>query len=187
MGSAGVDLLELYRPYLLAIANDELDPVLRAKAGPSDLVQETLIRATNQLPERIHDDEAEFRNWLRKLLVGRMDALRQRYRRTAKRQIRRERSLEDIDVQEFLKGLAIASDHTPGSRALAKEREALVKQALKRIPRGYRQVILWHNRDGLGWPAIAQKLERSPDAARMLWSRAVKKLAQELRGFTSGN
>lgn len=183
---AGIELLELYRPYLLAIANEEFDPALRAKAGPSDLVQETLIRATKELPGKIHDDETEFRAWLRKILIRRMDALRQRYRRTAKRQIRRERSLDDVDLRDFLKSLVSAADQTPGSQALAKERRERVQKALRRIPAEYRQVILWHDRDGLGWPAIAQKLERSADAVRMLWNRAVKHLATELCGLSEG-
>jgi RNA polymerase sigma-70 factor (ECF subfamily) len=36
-------LLETCRPYLLLVANNELDRDLQAKAGASDLVQETFI------------------------------------------------------------------------------------------------------------------------------------------------
>jgi RNA polymerase sigma-70 factor, ECF subfamily len=174
-------LLVLYRPYLLAIANEEFDPALRAKAGPSDLVQETLVRATRRLPLELPRDESEFRAWLRKILIRRLDSLRKRYRRTAKRQIRRERSLDDVDVRDYLNSMVSAADQTPGSQAVANERRERVWQALKRLPKEYRTVILWHNRDGLGWPQIGLKLDRSPDAARMLWRRAVQQLANILR------
>jgi len=177
---AGVQLLELYRPYLLAIANVEFDPALRGKAGPSDLVQESLIAATTLLPDKVHQTEAEFRGWLREILVRRLDALRQRYRRTAKRQIRRERSIEDLDVREFVKHLVSGADATPGSQAATNERRERVQQALARLPAGYRQVIVWHDRDGLAWTQIALKLGRSPDAVRMLWKRAMGKLSEIL-------
>ena len=180
LDGAGVALLELYRPYLLAIASERFDPALRGKAGPSDLVQESLIFATKLLPDKVHQEEAEFREWLREVLVRRMDALRQRYRRTAKRQIRRERSLDDLDVREFLKHLVSGEDATPGSMAAANERREQVQRALKRLPIEYRQIILWHDRDGLGWTQIALKLDRSPDAVRMLWKRAIRKLTEVL-------
>ncbi len=36
---------EIYRPYLLSIANEELESDLHPKLGPSDLVQDTLLEA----------------------------------------------------------------------------------------------------------------------------------------------
>ena len=39
------------RGYLLAIAHGELDETLRAKVAVSDVVQETLMRAQEKLPE----------------------------------------------------------------------------------------------------------------------------------------
>ena len=45
-------LLEAYRPYLLRIANEEIDADLRGKAGGSDLVQQTFLE--------VHKDFANF-------------------------------------------------------------------------------------------------------------------------------
>jgi RNA polymerase sigma-70 factor (ECF subfamily) len=173
-------LLELYRPYLLAVANMELDPALRGKAGASDLVQETLWRAAKLEASQLPADASELRELLRKMLIRRLDALRQQYRRTAKRQIKRERSLNDLDVQEFLNNLVTEPDQTPGSRAARKERIERTVQALEQLPIEYRQMIYWHNRDGLGWQQIAVKLDRSPDAVRMLWKRAITRLKKIL-------
>ncbi len=110
------------------------------------------------------------------MLIRRADALRQQYRRTQKRQIRRERSLDDFEVQAFLQRLVIPAEDTPSSRAAKKERIERALLALDQLPAEYRQMILWHNRDGLGWQEIAAKLDRSPDAVRMLWKRAIKRL-----------
>lgn len=180
---AGVELLTLYRPYLLAIANQEIDPALRAKAGPSDLVQESLLIASERLPNQLNQTEADFRAWLRGLLIRRLDALRQQYCRTAKRQIRRERSLHDVEVRDFLKHFVTDVNATPGSCAARNEKRERIQEALRRLPVGYRQVILWHHQDGLGWTQIATKLDRSPDAVRMLWKRAIQTLTEVLREF----
>jgi RNA polymerase sigma-70 factor (subfamily 1) len=143
-------------------------------------VQESLILATKLLPQKLDQSESDFRAWLRAILIRRMDALRQQYRRTAKRQIKRERSLNDLDVQEFLNSLVTEPDQTPGSRAARKERHERIHRAIETLPPEYRQVILWHNRDGLGWQQIARKVDRSPDAVRMLWERAINRLQQIL-------
>ena len=37
-----------FRDYLLLVANEEIDPVLRAKEGASDLVQETFLQRSNE-------------------------------------------------------------------------------------------------------------------------------------------
>jgi RNA polymerase sigma-70 factor (ECF subfamily) len=177
---AGVQLLELYRPYLLAIANGEFDPALRGKAGPSDLVQESLVVATGLMPDKVQQTESEFRGWLREILVRRLDALRQRYRRTAKRQIRRERSLEEVDLEDLVKSIACEPEDTPGSVAVTKERREHVEREIRKLSPAHRQVIRWRSRDGMSWPEIARKIDRSPDAVRMLWNRAVKELARLL-------
>jgi hypothetical protein len=39
-----------FRPYLLRIANDDLDSALRPKVGPSDLVQQSLLEAQLDFP-----------------------------------------------------------------------------------------------------------------------------------------
>jgi RNA polymerase sigma-70 factor, ECF subfamily len=173
-------LLDLYRPYLLAIANKELDPALRGKAGASDMVQETLWRAAKVLADELPQDASTLCELLRKILIRRLDALRQQYRRTAKRQIRRERSLDDEEVLERLKNYVTAPGDTPGSKAVKKERRERTEHALEQLPVEYRQIIIWHNRDGLGWQEIAKTLDRSPDAVRMLWKRAVNRLKQIL-------
>ncbi len=43
-------LLEVFRPYLLLAANQDLDPVLQGRVAPSDVVQETLLEAARDFP-----------------------------------------------------------------------------------------------------------------------------------------
>src|SRR6478752_628985 len=63
-------LLEECRHYLLLVANRELEADIKAKVGPSDLVQETLMEA-HQAFDRFHGmNEANVLAWLRRILLN---------------------------------------------------------------------------------------------------------------------
>jgi RNA polymerase sigma-70 factor (subfamily 1) len=179
------ELFNLYRPYLLATAHARLEAQLKAKAGPSDLVQETFIaakRAWKDLKEKPGSEE-EVRLWLRNVLLARLKALRRRYYRAQSRSLRRERSLDQSASKDLLDELLIQKCETPRGtfdrRALTK----WIEDALNRLTPAYRQVIVWRNHDGRSFADIGQRMERSSDAARMLWRRAIAQLKKELDGI----
>jgi RNA polymerase sigma-70 factor (ECF subfamily) len=62
---------------------------------------------------------------------------------------------------------------------IAGEQGEAIQRTLDRLPEEYRLVIVWHDRDGLPFGEIGRRLDRSADAARRLWSRAIGRL-QEL-------
>jgi RNA polymerase sigma-70 factor, ECF subfamily len=82
--------LETYRDYLLLVANQELEPELRAKLGASDLVQETFLGAQRDLASFRGQSELEWRLWLRGILVHLLANHRRQYRSTSKRRLDRE-------------------------------------------------------------------------------------------------
>src|SRR5436190_23322173 len=83
-------LLEACRGYLLLIAQQELDPNLRAKGGASDLVQETFLKAQRHFGRFQGDSEVELLAWLRRLLLNNLANFARQYRDTNKRRLGRE-------------------------------------------------------------------------------------------------
>ena len=63
------ELLGLYRNYLVLLARVHIDTNLKAKADPSDLIQETCLMAARDFPQFRGETEAEFIAWLRRILA----------------------------------------------------------------------------------------------------------------------
>jgi RNA polymerase sigma-70 factor, ECF subfamily len=165
------DLVAAYRGYLLQVAAERLDPALRAKANPSDLVHETLLEAYRDLAQFRGNSEAEWVGWLRRLLLHNLANFERQYFGTAMRRAQREVSLTDGGA-----AAVPAAGPSPSSVVMAGERAWAIEQHLGRLPEDYRLVILWHHRDGLPFDEIGRRLGRSADAARRLWSRAIDRL-----------
>ncbi len=87
-------LLEAYRPFLHMLAEKDLPLDLRAKAGISDLVQETYAEAFNDFGQFRGRSEAELAGWLEQILRHNIASFVHRYRGTDKRRVEREISLD---------------------------------------------------------------------------------------------
>jgi RNA polymerase sigma-70 factor (ECF subfamily) len=172
--------LEACRRYLLRIADHELDADLRAKGGASDLVQQTFLEAQRDFAQFHGESEQELLAWLRRLLRHNVADFTRRYHGTAKRGAGREVPLEpETPSGSYEAGLA-ANTPSPSARAAANEQAEVLHRALERLPDDYRQVIVLRHQEQRSFEEIAQLMQRSQQAARKLWSRAVERLQQEL-------
>ncbi len=173
-------LLEATRQYLHNIAQQELDPDLRAKNSPSDVVQETFVEVQRAFERFQGDTEAELLAWMRQLLLHRVGKLRRRYRDTQKRRLAREVALGGDDSSDGPVGGLAANMPSPSGQAMEHEQAQALQAALGRLPEDYRRVITLRYEEQLTFEEIGQLLQRSPDAARKLWARAVERLHEEL-------
>jgi RNA polymerase sigma-70 factor, ECF subfamily len=69
---------------------------------------------------------------------------------------------------------------TPSRCAVRHEREILLADALAGLPADYRDVIVLRHIEGLPFEEVAQRMDRTAGAVRMLWLRALKKLREVL-------
>jgi RNA polymerase sigma-70 factor (ECF subfamily) len=173
-------VLEACRAYLLRIANEGLSDDLQAKGGASDLVQETFLEAHRDFARFQGDTEAELLAWLRCLLLNNVANFARCYRTTGKRQVGREVRLESGDSTQAGEAGLVAGTPSASTEAMAHEKTEAVAQALERLPEDYRRVITLRNQERREFDDIGRLMERSADAARRLWSRAIERLQQEL-------
>jgi RNA polymerase sigma-70 factor (ECF subfamily) len=173
-------LLEAARRYLVTIAREELDPDLRAKHSPSDLVQETFVEAQRAFGQFQGEREAELLAWLRQLLLHRVGKLRRSFRDTQKRRLAREVALGGDGSSDGPAGGLAANVLSPSGQAMEHEQDQALQAALARLPDDYRRVITLRYQEQRPFEEIGRLLLRSPDAARKLWARAVERLQEEL-------
>ena len=174
-------LMKFSRQYLLLIANDEMSGDLQAKAGASDLVQETQMEAAEGFGQFCGHSAAELLVWLRQILLHNLRDLERHYGGTAKRQTSREISLADAPSSHNLADAFVGNTPSPSSHLQHKEQAEQLARAVDQLPDDYRQVILWHHRDNCSFAEIGERLKRSTGAARKLWARAVRELQERLK------
>jgi RNA polymerase sigma-70 factor (ECF subfamily) len=170
-------VLEACRGYLLLIAREELEPALQAKGGASDLVQQTFHEAQRDLA-RFHGRTPEaLLAWMRRLLLNNLANFRRDYHRD-KRRVSREVPLSGSDSSA--RGDLPARTPSPSVALMRDEQAEALERALQRLPEDYRRVIHLRYREEQPFDAIAGLMQRSPNAVRKLWARAIDSLRQEL-------
>ena len=88
-------LLDSYRNYLRLLARTGLDASLQGKADPSDLVQDALLKASQNFGQFRGAGDAELAGWLRQILARCLADFVRRYRAGGRR-AGREQSLDQL-------------------------------------------------------------------------------------------
>jgi RNA polymerase sigma-70 factor (ECF subfamily) len=169
--------LEACRRYLLGVAQLELNGDLQAKGGASDLVQETFLEAQCAFDRFQGTSEVELRAWLRRLLHHRASKFRRRYRTTQKRRLARETELTPSSQSAREED----APPTPSAQMMADEQAQRLRQVLERLPDDYRRVIALRYAEQCSFEAIGRQMQRTPNAARLLWLRAIERVKDALR------
>jgi RNA polymerase sigma-70 factor, ECF subfamily len=175
------ELLELYRNYLRLVARSLISTALRVKLDPSDLVQETFLKAHREFTQFAGRGEPELVAWLRRILVTSLANQVKHHRRRA-RDHQRQESLEQLlDRSSVTIQLALASSiSSPSEQASRREQSVLLANALNRLSDDYREAFIRRTLEHVSFETMAADMGRSVGAVRMLWARAVKRLTELL-------
>lgn len=174
------ELFEACRKYMLLVANRAIDSGLRRKGGASDLVQDTFVEAKKDFSRFRGESEEELFAWLTRILAHQVQKQARTFRATRKRDVDREEVLDAGVAALFLAG----DEETPSALVVAREERRRVQAALERLPVDQRRVLDLRTWQQLPFEEIGTIMNRSPEAARKLWTRAVERLGREL-GSTS--
>jgi RNA polymerase sigma-70 factor (ECF subfamily) len=184
MDSPGADAdrgLERFRSYLLLLARARLDPLVRAKVGASDVVQQTLFEA--------HRDRARFRGrtvaeqaaWLRQILARNLANVVRDLRRD-KRDVAREHGLQAAldESAARLEGWLAAEQSSPSQQVQRQERAVRLAEALAALPESQREAVVLRHWHGCSLVEIGERLGCTTAAVTGLLHRGLRNLRKQL-------
>ena len=177
--SALARLCSIYSERICRIVRLRMGKGLRSKMESMDIVQDTLISALRGLENFTYQNEGDFLRWVSTIAENRLrdnlDKLQ-----ADKRDVRKEIPLIDNrqTTQEGLMGAFEPSDLTTPSLIMSK-REDLnrLEKAIDKLKPEHREVIILAKIEGLSYLEIGKKIGKSPDAVRMIMSRAMTELS----------
>jgi RNA polymerase sigma-70 factor (ECF subfamily) len=101
--------------------------------------------------------------------------LRRRFLDVQKRDVSRERSLSagsEFGLEQVLKN----STMTPLDKLISVEQMQQLQELVQQLPGEYREVIWMRHHDGLSFPEMAARLNRSVSSVKATYLRAVESL-----------
>jgi RNA polymerase sigma-70 factor (ECF subfamily) len=175
------DGLERFRSYLLLLARAHLHPMVRAKVGASDVVQQTLLEAHRDIAQFRGRTAAEQAAWLRQVLARNLANVVRDLRRD-KRDVAREQPIQAA-LDESASRLEIwlaAAQSSPSQQAERHERALLLADALAALPDNQREAIVLRHWHGCSLVEIGERLGCTTAAVTGLLHRGLRKLRQQL-------
>jgi RNA polymerase sigma-70 factor (ECF subfamily) len=173
--------LEEYRDYLRVLARLQLDARLQGKLDPSDLVQQTLLKAHEKRGQFRGTTPGERAAWLRQILADQLAKAVKRFGAAA-RDVGLERSLQQA-VDESSARLEAWLDggwSSPSAQADRNEQLLRLAGALARLPDDQRRAVELHYLKGGSLGDVGRQLGRGERAVAGLLCRGLKKLREFL-------
>jgi RNA polymerase sigma-70 factor (ECF subfamily) len=171
-----VSFLARYREYLCALARSKLGQQPSAKVDPSDVVQETLLRAHRARDQFRGRTEQELAAWLRTILNNTLaNSLRSCNRRRSDVSLSRNEASESSSAR--VEGVP-ADGLFPPPEQVAEQNEQLLRLAvaLTRLPDDQRAVLEMKHLHGLSVSEICEATARSKPSVAGLLYRGLKAL-----------
>jgi RNA polymerase sigma-70 factor (ECF subfamily) len=175
-------MLERYRDYLRLLARLQMPARLQGKLDPSDIVQQTLLKAFEKLDQLRGQSEGQIAAWLRTILASILaNAVRDHGRQ--KRDAALERSLEAAldHSSACLEGWLAAEQSSPSEQAQRNEQVLRLAQGLSTLPAAQRDVLVLKHCHGWTVEAIGEHLGKTRASVASLLRRGLKQLREFLQ------
>ena len=173
-------LSQTYSERVQRIVRMRMGKELRSKLESMDIVQDTLICAIRGLDRFTYTDEGDFTRWLSHITENRLRDNLDRLH-ADKRDIRKEKPLNSDKGdgrQSRVRPIEPLYTATPSVEIEKKEQLDRLERAMDTLKQEYKEVIVLTKIEGLSYKQAAQRLERSPNALRMLLCRAMAALSE---------
>jgi RNA polymerase sigma-70 factor (ECF subfamily) len=183
--AAIAELFARHRSQLTRMIAVRLDPRLKGRLDPSDIVQDVLVEASQKMATDLKNNPVEFYPWLRGLAWDRLCRLHRHHVSTRKRSVAREEpftptNVDDESVLKLAECIAASGDG-PGSQVMHAELRRRVRDALTQLPPKDREIIVLRFLEQLSTKDAADVLGISLSAVKSRQLRAIARL-QDLLG-----
>jgi RNA polymerase sigma-70 factor (ECF subfamily) len=171
-GSQGAlnEVFDRYGDRLHALVRLRLGARLRRHLDARDIVQNTMMKAFQAFDRFDGEASASFMAWLGRIAENEIRDQADFYQREKRRR----------DVETSLEGklgLLNAEVTSAVSRLYVREQMVRIERAFESLSEAQREVILLRNFEELSFEEVGQRLQRSADASRKLYGRAMASLA----------
>jgi RNA polymerase sigma-70 factor (ECF subfamily) len=169
--------LDRFRSYLRLLAGLHLDPRLQGKLDPSDVVQETLLRAHEKFDQFRGQTDEELAGWLRQILANHLLQAARRFG-AGVRDVGREQPLEAALEESSARLEKWLADEQSSPSQVAERQEQLLglAEALAQLPEDQRTAIELHHLKGVPVAELARQMGRTGAAVTNLLYRGLKRL-----------
>ncbi len=176
-------LLARHRGRLRQMVALRIDRRMAARVDPSDVVQEALADAAQELSGYLKDRPLPFYPWLRGFAWERLLQLHRHHLRAQRRSVAREqlRIFDIADESEaVLAERLVNSGSSPSARLLAAELRDRVRAALESLEPNDREVLVLRYLEQLATKEIAAVLGINEAAVKTRHRRALERLRRRL-------
>jgi RNA polymerase sigma-70 factor (ECF subfamily) len=184
------DLVRAYQERLRRMIALRLDPRLRGRIDPSDVVQETFLDATGLLSGYQRDPPLPFYLWLRQLAGTRLAKAHRHHLGTVRRDVRREVvipgepncGVSSATLADHLAG----REGRPSEAAARAELRARLEELLNRLEPLDREVLALRHFEQLSNAETAHVLGLTEAAASKRYVRALERVREQLANAPGG-
>lgn len=169
------ELFELFQDRLLRLIDVRINPHLRARIDPDDILQEAYVDAAQRVEGFLADSSASPAVWLRLIVLQRLQLMVRSHLLTQKRDSRREVPFGNNSRARFGSGIA-GSFTTPSKVASRNESIEKVELLLSEMPEPDREILTLRHFEQLSNKEVAEVLGISVTAANNRYTRAITRL-----------
>lgn len=178
---------EAFRPRLEKIVAFRLDPSLRQRLDPSDVVQESFLEIARRIHEYAADQGIPLFVWMRQRVLQTMIDLQRSHLRE-KRSVHRESRWPDSPSHASLSlsmaRLLMDDLPSPSQAAMLAEEQERLRVALDSMNEIDREILAMRHFEQLSNSEVANVLSLSPTAASNRYVRAAARLSEILSALT---
>jgi RNA polymerase sigma-70 factor (ECF subfamily) len=168
-------LFARHRPYLRQLIELRLDPKLRPRVDPSDVVQEAQVVAFRRLTAYREQQPLPFRLWLRRIAQDQVLKARRHHLGSLRRAVGREMPLPERSSMALAQQL-LAGGPSPSQQLGRRECARRLREAVAQLREADRELILMRHFEGLSNQEVGFLLGIDPASASKRHGRAMLRL-----------